>query len=80
MSQPMAMRPLMDCNTRPASSVLSTTTVLATESARPKTTAAPGVHPQKSATAMPNAAEMHICTTAPGTTTLRTAKRSSSEK
>ena len=62
------------------SSARSSTTVLATDSARPNTTASPTGQPQLTAAAPPSTVAAAICTTAPGAAILRTASRSSSEK
>ena len=80
MSQPTAMRPLMDSSAPRLSSARSSTTVLATDSESPNTIPPPILHPQSIATPMPIAVATAICTTAPGTAILRTDSRSSSER
>ena len=62
------------------SSARNSTTVLATESAKPNTKAPPKPQPHQVAKAMPSAVATIICTTAPGTAILRTASRSPHEK
>ena len=62
------------------SRALSSTTVLATESASPKTMAAGSVQPHHEASTVPNAVATIICTTAPGSAILRTDIRSLTEK
>jgi hypothetical protein len=79
-SQPIAIRPLTECNTPRASSARSSTTVLATDSEMPKTIPAPMLQPHASAVTAPSAVATPICTTAPGMAMRRTASRSSSEK
>ena len=58
----------------------SSTTVLATESARPNTMPAPSGQPSHHAKPMPSAVANAICTTAPGIAIVFTESRSSSEK
>jgi hypothetical protein len=79
-SQPTAMRPSCDSSVPRASSARSSTTVLATDSARPNTRAPASDQPQNSASPAPMAVATPICTTAPGTATRRTAIRSATEK
>jgi hypothetical protein len=79
-SQPTATRPLKLSRTPRLSSARSKTTVLATDSDRPNTRAAPMFQPQNDASAMPIAVAATICTTAPGTAMRRTASRSAKEK
>ncbi len=79
-SQPTAMRPLTVSTSPRPSSARSSTTVLATDSARPNTSAAPTLQPHASASAPPSSVATVICTTAPGSAILRTASRSRSEK
>jgi hypothetical protein len=79
-SQPTAMRPFMVSSACRASSAFSSTTVLATLSARPNTSAAARLQPHCSASSAPKAVATAICTTAPGRATRRTASRSASEK
>ena len=79
-SQPTAMRPSSVASVPRCSSARSSTTVLATESARPKMTPAPKGHPQKCAAPMPSAVATAICASAPGIAMPRTAMRSRSEK
>ncbi len=74
------MRPFTESSSPRLSSAFSSTTVLATDSDRPNTSAAPKLHPHQRATPMPSAVATAICTTAPGTASLRTASRSSTEK
>ena len=79
-SQPMAMRPFIVSSTPRASRALSSTTVLAQESERPKIRPAPQLQPHQLAASMPNAVASPICTTAPGTAMRFTASRSRNEK
>lgn len=79
-SQPTAIRPSPESTKPRLSRALSKTTVLATESEMPKTSAEPRLHPQKVATPAPKAVATAICTTAPGRAIFRTAIRSSTEK
>ena len=69
-SQPTAMRPFMVSTRLRASSARSSTTVLATDSEMPNTSAPAGVQPHHSASAAPIAVAHIICTTAPGTAIL----------
>ena len=81
MSQPMAMRPLIVSSARRCSSARSSTTVLATDSARPNTTAAPKPQSQNNvATVARGRWQRRFARPRPGTAILRTASRSSSEK
>ncbi|GJE46971.1 hypothetical protein AEGHOMDF_6180 [Methylobacterium soli] len=80
MSQPTAIRPLSLSRRLRSSRARSSTTVLATESARPKTRPAPRLQPQASARPPPMMVATPICTTAPGSAMLRTAIRSLIEK
>ncbi len=79
-SQPTAMRPLAVSSTPRDSSARSSTTVLATDSETPNTSAAVSDQPHASARPAPIAVATAICTTAPGTAILRTASRSPTEK
>ena len=79
-SQPTAMRPLGVSSTPRLSSAFSSTTVLATESARPNTIPAIRLQPQNVARPQPMAVAVAICTTAPGRAIFFTDIRSSSEK
>ena len=79
-SQPTAMRPFMESSTPRDSSALSSTTVLAHESDRPKISPLPQVQPQVQAMNMPSTVARPICTTAPGTAMRLTASRSPIEK
>ena len=54
--------------------------MLATDKASPSTKPAPPGQPQHQATPMPIKVATPICTTAPGTATLRTASKSAKEK
>ena len=79
-SQPTAMRPFTDSRTPRFSSALRSTTVLATERARPNTMPAPRFQPQNLETAIPSAVATVIWMMAPGKAIRRTAQRSSREK
>ena len=79
-NHPTAIWPLTDLSAPRCSSARSSTTVLATESARPNTRPAPRLQPQRSATPIPSAVATTICKTAPGTAIRLTARRSFSEK
>ena len=79
-SHPTAIRPLSELRSPRSSSARSSTTVLATESASPNTIAAPGGQPHSIAVPAPSAVATAICTNAPGTAMLRTARRSAMEK
>ena len=80
MSQPTVMRPRSVSSSRRSCSRRSSTTVLATESAMPKTRPAPGVQPCHQPTAMPSGAATAAWAIAPGMAMARTESRSSSEK
>ena len=79
-SHPTAMRPLTDSSMPLLSSARSSTTVLATESARPNTIAPASAQPHQVATPTPSAVAIAICTMAPGSAILRTDNKSCSEK
>jgi hypothetical protein len=79
-SQPTAMRPLTDSSWPRDSSARSSTTVLATESARPNTMPDEIFQPHSVASPAPSAVATAICTTAPGRAMRRTDRRSCSEK
>ncbi len=79
-SQPTAMRPRSVSIRRRSCSARSSTTVEATDSARPKTSPAPIVQPSIQDKPAPSAVAKPICTMAPGTAMARTDKRSLSEK
>ena len=79
-SQPTAMRPRSVSIMRRSCSARSSTTVVATDSARPKTRPAPIDQPSAQASAAPSTVAKAICTTAPGTAMARTDSRSFSEK
>ena len=79
-SQPTVMRPLMESRTPRSSSVRRTTTVLATERARPNTIPAPKLQPQKDVITIPSAVATAIWAIAPGNAIRRTANKSSKEK
>jgi|GEM_PF-2985635 hypothetical protein len=79
-SQPTAMRPFMLSSTPRLSRALSSTTVLAHDSDKPKIKPLPQLQSHPHATAMPSNVASPICTTAPGTAIRLTANRSSSEK
>ena len=79
-NQPTAMRPFIDSRVPCASSARNSTTVLATDKARPNTSAPPTPQPHQYARPKPSAVATAICSTAPGTAMRRTASRSSSEK
>ena len=79
-SQPTAIRPFMVSRAPRASRARSSTTVLATDSARPKTSDPPKLQPQPMATLAPSKVATPICSTAPGNAIFCTSSRSSSEK
>ena len=79
-SQPSAIFPVSDCNVPSASSARSSTTVLATDSDRPKMRPAPKSHPHQIASAIDIAVPMRMRSTAPVTAMARTLSRSSSER
>jgi hypothetical protein len=79
-SQPTAMRPFTESSSPRASSARRSTTVLATESAKPNTRPAPRFQPQSAARLAPSAVATAICTIAPGRAMRRTESRSCSEK
>ena len=79
-SQPTAIRPFTESRAPRASSARSSTTVLATDSASPNTSAAPRSQPHARATPAPSAVATTICTIAPGTAMRRTRSRSLTEK
>src|SRR3546814_142422 len=79
-SQPTAMRPFIVSSTPRASSVLTSTTVLAHDNDSPKVNAAPKPQPHHQAMPTPRTVAMPICTTAPGTAMRLTASRASREK
>ena len=79
-SQPTAMRPLVVPSALRSSSAFTSTTVLATDSARPRIRPAPNVHPQSIAIPAPISVASTICTTAPGIAMLRTASSAPREK
>ncbi len=70
MSHPIAMCPSGELSALRPSSACRSTTVLATERARPKTRAAPPPHPQNIASKAPRTVATAICTSAPGSATL----------
>ena len=78
--RPCCVQGASTCTCTLASSARSSTTVLATDSESPNTSAPPRLHPHQVASAIPSAVATIICTTAPGTAILRTASRSPSEK
>lgn len=80
MSQPTAIRPCSLSTMRRSWSARSSTTVLATDRATPKTRPAPTPHPMPQASAMPMRVATAICTTAPGMAMARTDSRSLREK
>ena len=65
-SQPTAMRPRSVSSSRRSCSARSTTTVLATESARPNTSPPPSGQPSSSPSPTPSAVATTICAIAPG--------------
>ncbi len=79
-SQPTTIRPSMESSNPRDSSTRSTTTVEATDSARPKMNAADRLHPHVNARAPPSAVATTICSKAPGNATRRTRMRSPGEK
>ena len=74
------MRPFMLSSTPCDSSALSSTTVLAQDSERPKIRPLPQLQPHHQDSSMPSKVARLICATAPGSATRLTASRSSSEK
>ena len=79
-SQPTAMRPRRVSSRRRSSIARSSTTVLATDSARPNTKPLSGVQPMPQASAQPRPVATAICAMAPGIAIALTSSRSSSEK
>ncbi|MNX57446.1 hypothetical protein D3C86_882630 [compost metagenome] len=79
-SQPTAMRPVKESRMPRLSSARSSTTVLATDSASPNTSAVPQLQPHHMASPPPSSVATAICAMAPGSAILRTASRSASEK
>ncbi|MNN30772.1 hypothetical protein D3C81_1444310 [compost metagenome] len=79
-SQPMAMRPRLVSMIPRCSRARSSTTVLATESARPNTSPPPISQSMNQARPMPSRVATAICTTAPGMAMDFTDSRSFSEK
>ena len=79
-SQPTAMRPRSVLMMRRSCRARSSTTVLATDSARPKVIPAPIGQPSRLPSPTPKAVATAICTMAPGTAMSRTDHRSFSEK
>ena len=76
-SQPTAMWPAGVCSDRESESTRTSTTVLATDSASPKTMAAGQPQPSEWTIAAPRAVATRLCSTAPGMATRRTASSSS---
>ena len=79
-SQPTAMRPRSVSSKRRSCIARSSTTVLATDKARPNTTPALIDQPSHHASPMPSAVATAICAMAPGMAMRPTESRSSSEK
>ena len=79
-SQPIAMRPRRVSSRRRSSSARITTTVLATDSARPNTTAPIVSQPSIRPKPVPMEVTKAICSSAPGTAMFFTSSRSRSEK
>ncbi|MCY1241922.1 hypothetical protein D9M72_548520 [compost metagenome] len=79
-SQPTAIRPWGDSTRSRSCNALSSTTVLATDSASPYTSPCPHDQPKPHATSMPRKVAIPICTTAPGIAMRFTAIRSLIEK
>ena len=79
-SQPTAMRPRSLSTIWRSCRALSSTTVEATESARPKISPASSVQPMTRPSPRPMAVAPAICTSAPGMATARTDSRSLREK
>jgi hypothetical protein len=79
-SQPTAMRPRSVSISRRSCKARNSTTVLATDSAKPKTNPAPTDQPNIQARPVPRVVAKAICTTAPGSAMARTESRSLSEK
>jgi hypothetical protein len=80
MSQPTAIRPRSLSTRRRSCSARSSTTVEATDRARPNTSPPPTGQPSKWPRVMPSSVATVICTTAPGIAILRTDMRSFIEK
>ncbi len=76
-SQPTAMWPAGVCSARLSDSTRTSTTVLATEIARPNTIAAVHDQPKTEAARAPSAVATRLCAMAPGIATRRTASSSS---
>ncbi len=74
-SQPTAMRPRSVSSSRRSCKARSSTTVLATDSARPKTRPAPIGQPSHHAKPMPSSVAIAIWTIAPGMAIARTDKQ-----
>ncbi len=79
-SQPTAMRPRWVSSKRRSSSARSSTTVLATDSARPNTSPCISDQLMLHASAQPSRVATTICASAPGTAIHFTSIKSSSEK
>ena len=79
-SQPTAMRPLVVERALRSSSAFTSTTVLATDSARPRIRPAPNDQPHSIDMPAPISVASTIWTTAPGIAMLRTASSAPSEK
>ena len=79
-SQPTPMRPSGESSRSCASSPLISTTVLATAMEIPRTRAPPQLSPQARPMLVPTVPVTSICSSAPGTTTRRTRRRSPTEK
>ena len=79
-SQPTAIRPFSLSMRWRSCSALSSTTVEATESARPNSSPPPSVQPISVASPSPRPVAPAICTSAPGIATARTDSRSLREK
>ena len=79
-SQPTAMRPRSVSTSRRSCNARSSTTVLATDNARPNTSPSPIGQPSHAASPMPSRVAQAICTMAPGMAIFLTESRSSREK
>ncbi len=75
-SQPIAMRPVGLCRASLSTSTRVSTTVLATESASPKTIPADQLQPRAVAAAAPSRVATVLWQIAPAIATVRTASRS----
>ena len=79
-NQPTAIRPLIESSRPRSPSALSSTTVLAQDRLRPKTSAEPKLQPHSIETPTPSKVATAICKIAPGRAIRRTCIRSFREK